>query len=64
MRRPMVAGNWKLNGSKTSIEMLLKGILSGIDAVTTAEVVVCPTYVHLPLVCELLRGSSVGVGAQ
>lgn len=64
MRRPMVAGNWKLNGSKTSIEELLKGILSGINAVTTAEVVVCPTYVHLPLVCERLQGGSVGVGAQ
>lgn len=63
MRRSLVAGNWKLNGSLESIRQLVEGIKAGMAEVK-AEVAVCPPYVYLPEVANLLRGSAVGYGAQ
>jgi triosephosphate isomerase (TIM) len=64
MRRPLVAGNWKMHGSKTSVEQLLTGLMSGLADTPRAEVVVCPTYVHLFQAVELTAGTLVSVGAQ
>ena len=64
MRTPLVAGNWKMNGSIASTETLLEGIKSGIGQVSKAEVVVCPPYVYLPRAQELLSGSEIAWGAQ
>lgn len=64
MRQPLVAGNWKLNGSKQSIKNLLEGILGGIQDVKSAEVAVCSPYIYLPQVADLLKGSSITYGSQ
>jgi triosephosphate isomerase len=64
MRRPLVAGNWKLNGSLASIQELIKAILVGIERIPQAEVAVCPPYVYLPAVQARLKGSPVALGAQ
>ncbi|HKK14493.1 MAG TPA: triose-phosphate isomerase [Gammaproteobacteria bacterium] len=64
MRRPLVAGNWKMNGSLASIHSLVDGIKAGLDAVKTAEVAVCPPFVYVPQVASLLQGTAVGLGAQ
>ena len=37
MRQPLVAGNWKMNGSRDSVKALLDGLKAGIGDVTTAE---------------------------
>lgn len=64
MRRPLVAGNWKLNGSGASIEALVKEIVAGAAHLTDVSIAVCAPYVYIPLTAELLKGSSVGLGAQ
>ena len=64
MRQPLVAGNWKLNGNKQSISGLLEGILGGIQDVKKAEVAVCPPYIYLSQVADMLKGSPVAWGAQ
>ena len=64
MRQPLVAGNWKMNGSRESIRELLDGILAGLDAVENAEVAVCVPYVYLPQVADRLKGTPLGWGAQ
>ena len=64
MRQPLVAGNWKMNGSLDSIRQLIEGIKGGLDTVTTAELAVCPPYVYIPQVAALLEGSAVTLGAQ
>jgi triosephosphate isomerase (TIM) len=64
MRRPLVAGNWKLNGSMYSIRKLTDEILAGIEQIPHAEVAVCPPYVYLPVVQTKLQGSQVALGAQ
>jgi len=64
MRQPLVAGNWKMNGSRDSINDLLDGILAGIDSVERAEVAVCAPYVYLSQVADKLSGSAVVWGSQ
>jgi triosephosphate isomerase (TIM) len=64
MRQPMVAGNWKMNGSRKANEALLKEVREALAAPVKAEVVVCPPYVYLPQVAGLVDGSTVGLGAQ
>ncbi len=64
MRKPLVAGNWKMNGSLESVRELLEGLKSGIDAVSNAEVAVCPPYVFVPEVQKLLDGSAISWGGQ
>ena len=64
MRQPLVAGNWKMNGSLASIESLIQGIKAGLASVTSAELAVCPPYVYLPTVAGMLQGTSIALGAQ
>ena len=64
MRQPLVAGNWKMNGSLDSITALVEGIKAGLDTVSTAEMVVCPPYVYIPTVATLIGGASISLGAQ
>ena len=64
MRKPFVAGNWKLNGSRASIKTLVSGIIDGMGRVNNAEVVVCPSFVYLSEVSQMLEGSAVKFGSQ
>ncbi|HSS65556.1 MAG TPA: triose-phosphate isomerase [Gammaproteobacteria bacterium] len=64
MRRPLVAGNWKMNGGLEDVRRLLEGLLQGHDASMAAETVVCPPYVYLSTAAEAIRGSALVLGAQ
>lgn len=64
MRRPLVVGNWKMNGSRERARELLSGLLAGLDAGAKAQVGVCPPFVHIPEMAELLKDSPVWLGAQ
>jgi triosephosphate isomerase len=64
MRQPLVAGNWKMNGSRATVVELLEGIKDGLSAVKTAEVAVCPPCVFIPEAAERLAGTAVAWGGQ
>lgn len=64
MRRPLVAGNWKMNGSLSSIEALLDGLLALAPRVAHLELLVIPPYPYLQAVRERLLDSSIQWGAQ
>ncbi|MBM4197314.1 MAG: triose-phosphate isomerase [Gammaproteobacteria bacterium] len=64
MRRPLVAGNWKLNGSRAANGALLRALVSGCRDDAGREIVVCPPFVYLPDAAALLGGSTIGLGAQ
>lgn len=64
MRQPLVAGNWKMNGSSESIKALVDGIKAGIGEVRKAEMAVCPPFVYISQVAAMLDGSPVSYGAQ
>jgi len=63
MRQKLVAGNWKMHGSRSSVASLLDGIVSAVPE-QGVEVAVCPTYVHLAQALQLCAGTPVAVGAQ
>lgn len=64
MRRPIVAGNWKMHGSRAENARLVEGLLAGLPARPVAECVVCPPFVYLQEIGRLLRDSNVALGAQ
>jgi triosephosphate isomerase len=64
MRTPLVAGNWKMNGSTESIGILLDGIKAGMADVANAEVAVCAPAVYIPQLQAALTGSRVAWGGQ
>lgn len=64
MRRKLVVGNWKMHGSAEVIRQLVPAIQAGLPPASSTTVALCPPHVYLALVRELLRGSSVQLGAQ
>ncbi len=64
MRRPLVAGNWKMNGSSDSIRELLEGVKQGASGASNAEIAVLCPFVYLAQVEQALTGTSIGWGAQ
>jgi triosephosphate isomerase len=64
--KKLVVGNWKMHGSRASNAELIKGLLAADLAATApkADVAVCPPFVYLADVAELLKGSSVAFGSQ
>ncbi len=63
MRKTIVAGNWKMNASKESVNKLVLGILSGMDNVSS-KVVICAPFPYLSQVEALISHSQVSLGAQ
>ena len=63
MRRSLIAGNWKMHGSRASVGELLDGLLAG-ALPETVDIVVCPTYVHLAQALERCASGVIGLGAQ
>jgi len=64
MRRPLIAGNWKMNGSKASVERLLADVVAGAPEIRRSELAVCPPYPFLSMADRALAGSAVQLGAQ
>ncbi len=64
MRKPMMAGNWKMNKTIDEAEALAVAIHSAVGGEDSVDRVVCPTFVCLPAVARALRNSTVHVGAQ
>ncbi len=64
MRKPMVAGNWKMNKTVEQARSLISEILPGLQEITTVEKVVCPPATALMSVATALAGTNIGVGAQ
>jgi triosephosphate isomerase len=64
MRRPIVAGNWKLHGSRAENARLVEDITAQVPSKASGQCIVCPPFVYLQEIARLLRGSSVELGAQ
>jgi triosephosphate isomerase len=64
MRQTLVVGNWKLNGTLSSITDLIAGIKGQLPSVKDTELAVCPPYIYLSYVQQLLEGVDLSLGAQ
>jgi triosephosphate isomerase len=63
MRRPIIAGNWKMNKTPSEAVELVKALIPLVkDA--EAEVVVCPPYICIAAVAELIKDTNIELGAQ
>jgi triosephosphate isomerase len=63
-RMPMIAGNWKMNTTIAEAADLMREMLPELDRVNGIEKVVCPPFVSLMTVGEIIGGSSIKLGAQ
>lgn len=64
MRTPLVAGNWKMHGSRASNRALLDAVLAGIEDLGGVECAVCVPFPYLGEVAGRLQGTRLGWGAQ
>ena len=64
MRKPLVAGNWKMHGDMSSTTKLLDGILSGLPTSNSIDIAVFPPFPYLAKAVEILGDSPVQCGAQ
>ncbi len=62
-RRPLVAGNWKMNGLKSSIGNLQK-IIAAAPGLPKVDLIVCPPATLVARFAEAARGSPVAIGGQ
>jgi triosephosphate isomerase len=64
MRQPLVAGNWKMHGSRAENASLASGLLDLLPEGKHVEVLVCPPFPYLLETGRLLKDSGVKLGAQ
>jgi triosephosphate isomerase len=64
MRRTLIAGNWKMNGSLESIGALMDGIKAGLGEVSNADMAVCPPAIYLMKVRSLIGDADIALGSQ
>jgi triosephosphate isomerase len=64
MRRPIVAGNWKMHTKRAEAAELASAVLRELRGEDRAEVVLCPPFTALGVVAEALEGGDVKLGAQ
>jgi len=66
LRKPIVAGNWKMNGNLFRVKALAGEIVRGlsVNPVRECEVVLLPTFVHLTTANRLASGTDIAIGSQ
>jgi triosephosphate isomerase len=63
-RTPLLAGNWKMHGTRREAVALARALVEAIGAVGDREVVVAPPFTALEAVAQVLAGSRIGLAAQ
>ena len=63
MKKKLIAGNWKMNGSLAANESLVNSLLAGLGSVS-CQVAICAPAVYLPQMQSLAAGSVLELGAQ
>ena len=64
MRIPLIAGNWKMHTTIAEAVQLASAMMNDLEAVPGVEIVLCPPFVSLYPIYELLRGGPLRLGAQ
>jgi triosephosphate isomerase len=63
-RTPLVAGNWKMNKTAAEARELINVLREPLRGIANVEKVVCPPFMSIPVVADMLNDSGIGVGAQ
>jgi triosephosphate isomerase len=64
MRTSLVAGNWKMNKTAAEARELVSAMSPRLREISNVERVICPPFMAIPALAEMLAGSGIGLGAQ
>lgn len=64
MRKPIIAGNWKLNNTEKQTVELVTALRNELVDVQGVDIVICPVFTFLTVVQDILIDSDIAVGAQ
>jgi triosephosphate isomerase len=64
MRKPIIAGNWKMNKTASESKTLINELIPLVADVTDVDVVVCPPFVNVETAAQALKGSNIKLGVQ
>jgi triosephosphate isomerase len=64
MRKPVLAGNWKMYKTASETSAYLEAFIPLVANAFQVEIVICPPYVNLPAAADATRGSAVEIGGQ
>ena len=64
MRKPFVAGNWKMNKTTAEARDLVSTLLAPLGEIKNVEKVLCPPFISIAEISRMLSGSDIGLGAQ
>ena len=64
MRQTLVAGNWKMHGTRAGVADLIEAVKDGMASVGGTRLAVCPPFIYLSEVAQLIQGSAIALGAQ
>jgi len=63
-RTSLVAGNWKMNKTVAEARELVTAMSAKLGEIANVETVLCPPFLAIPALAEMLKGSGIGLGAQ
>ncbi len=64
MRTPLIAANWKMNTTINEATVLVQQMLGSLNVIKNVDKVICPPFISLAATAEIIRGSSIKLGAQ
>lgn len=64
MRKPILAGNWKMYKTSQEAKVLIEGLSSRVGKLNDREVIICPPFTSLAIAAESIKGSNLKLGAQ
>jgi len=64
MRKPIIAGNWKMNMTAAEAGQFVREIRQGLHNIDGIDAVLCPPFLAIPAVHEAIQASRIGLGAQ
>lgn len=64
MRKPIIAGNWKMNTTLGEAKELASRVKVAVDKIKGVDKVICPPFISLSATAEILKGSTILLGAQ
>jgi triosephosphate isomerase len=64
MRSPLIAANWKMNTTLSGAAALVREMRDSLDMIKSVDKVLCPPFISIAAVCELVKSTSIKVGAQ
>ncbi|NOX96480.1 MAG: triose-phosphate isomerase [Nitrospirae bacterium] len=64
MRKPLIAGNWKMNKTASQAEELAGALKDKLKNENKVDIIICPPFTSLEAACKVVKGSNIGLGAQ